>query len=157
LQRSAVEIVLKPNSYAASGMGLAQSIDGLGEQAGVLGNTLFIKRGADVIEILTMPYDASAKAQAAMVALGKASTPVLIASATSDGVIAGRSLSSGPITSPSSRGGRGRHRGAVRWLTSQRSSQRRRPRSLRHRFADQKRLLRHGCASTASGAEASGA
>ena len=69
---SAVEIVLKPNSYAASGMGLAQSIDGLGEQAGVLGNTLFIKRGADVIEILTMPYDASAKAQAAMVALGKA-------------------------------------------------------------------------------------
>lgn len=72
---SAVEVVLKPNYYAASGMGLAQSIDGLGEQAGVLGNTLFIKRGADVIEILTMPFDGSAKAQAAMVALGKAIYP----------------------------------------------------------------------------------
>jgi hypothetical protein len=44
----------------------------LGKQADVLGNTLFIERGVDVIEILTIPYDASAKAQAAMVALGKA-------------------------------------------------------------------------------------
>jgi hypothetical protein len=71
----AVEIVLKPNYYATSGMALAQSVDGLGEQAGLLGNTLFIKRGVDVIEILTMPFDASANAQAAMVALGKAIYP----------------------------------------------------------------------------------
>jgi hypothetical protein len=72
---SAVEIVLKPGYYATSGMALAQSVDGLGEQAGVLGNTLFIKRGADVIEILTMPFDGNPKAQAAMVALGKAMYP----------------------------------------------------------------------------------
>jgi hypothetical protein len=72
---SAVEVVLKPNYYATSGMALAQSVDGLGEQAGVLGNTLFIKRGADVIEILTIPFDGSPKAQAAMVALGKAIYP----------------------------------------------------------------------------------
>ncbi len=72
---SAVEITLQPNTYATSGMALAQSVDGLGEQAGVLGNTLLIKRGADVIEILTMPYDASPKAQAAMVTLGKAIYP----------------------------------------------------------------------------------
>jgi hypothetical protein len=69
---SAVEVVLKPGYYATSGMALAQSVDGLGEQAGVLGNTLFIKRGVDVIEILTMPFDGSPNAQAAMVALGKA-------------------------------------------------------------------------------------
>ena len=69
---SAVEIVLKPGYYATSGMALGQSVDGLGEQAGVLGNTLFIKRGADVIEIVTMPFDGSPKAQAARVAPGKA-------------------------------------------------------------------------------------
>jgi hypothetical protein len=72
---SAVEIALQPNTYATSGMALAQSVDGLGEQAGVLGNTLFIKRGAGVIQILTMPFDGSPKAQAAMVALGKAIYP----------------------------------------------------------------------------------
>jgi hypothetical protein len=72
---SAVQIVLKPGYYATSGMALAQSVDGLGEQAGLLGNTLFIKRGADVIEVLTMPFDGSPKAQAAMVALGKAIYP----------------------------------------------------------------------------------
>jgi hypothetical protein len=74
---SAVEIVLGPNAYATfqSRMALAQRVDGLGEQASVLGNTLFIKRGADVIEVLTTPYDGSPKAQAAMVALGKAIYP----------------------------------------------------------------------------------
>ena len=66
---------MEPGYYAASGMALVQSVDGLGEQAGVIGNTLLIKRGADVIEILTTPYDGSQKARAAMVALGKAIYP----------------------------------------------------------------------------------
>lgn len=48
--------------------------------AGIVGDAYgveppVLKRGADVIEILTMPFDGSPMAQAAMVALGKAIYP----------------------------------------------------------------------------------
>ncbi|HZM56403.1 MAG TPA: hypothetical protein VFC03_15385 [Acidimicrobiales bacterium] len=70
---SAVQVQLKPNYYATSGMGkgVGQTVDGIGAPAEVLGNTLFVPGGADVIEILTLPYDASSKAQSAAAALGK--------------------------------------------------------------------------------------
>jgi hypothetical protein len=72
---SAVTIELWPNYYAKSDMGRGQSVAGLGEEASILGNTLTIKRGADVIVILAAPADASPAVQGAMVALGQAIYP----------------------------------------------------------------------------------
>lgn len=70
----AVEVSLRPQYYEESGMssGIGTKVDGLGTQAMLLGNTLFIKRGADVIEIITLPFNATPEAQAAMTTLGKA-------------------------------------------------------------------------------------
>ncbi len=47
-----LSVELKPTGYAASGMSMGDAVPGVGEQTTILANTLWIKRGADVIVVI---------------------------------------------------------------------------------------------------------
>jgi hypothetical protein len=47
-----MSVELKPNGYASSGMSMGNAVAGLGEGASILANTMWIKRGADVIVVI---------------------------------------------------------------------------------------------------------
>lgn len=47
-----MSVELKPNGYASSGMSMGDAVAGVGEQTTILANTMWIKRGADVIVVI---------------------------------------------------------------------------------------------------------
>ena len=69
-----LSIELRPGGYAESGMSLGTSVDGLGEQASILANTLWIKRGADDIIVVWLST-MTPTIPAGLVTLGKAIYP----------------------------------------------------------------------------------
>ena len=46
-----MSVELKPNGYASSGMSMGNPVAGVGEETTILANTMWIKRGADVIVV----------------------------------------------------------------------------------------------------------
>jgi hypothetical protein len=47
-----MSVELKPNGYATSGMSMGNAVAGVGEETTILANTMWIRRGADVIVVI---------------------------------------------------------------------------------------------------------